>query len=65
MYLKFETDESGKRTYTLKKVLEGHDTPTQSAHPARFSPDDKHSANRVLIKKRHGELLTQKPKQAL
>ena len=30
-----------------------------SAHPARFSPDDKFSHERVTIKKRHGILLTQ------
>ncbi|KAI9444541.1 hypothetical protein H4582DRAFT_1805463 [Lactarius indigo] len=34
---------------------------TKSAHPARFSPDDKFSRHRVTIKKRHGVLLTQLP----
>lgn len=34
-------DENGKRIYTLKKVLNGQ--VTKSAHPARFSPDDKYS----------------------
>uniref|UniRef100_A0A251TGG4 Nucleolar protein 10 n=1 Tax=Helianthus annuus TaxID=4232 RepID=A0A251TGG4_HELAN len=34
---------------------------TQSAHPARFSPDDKFSRQRVLLKKRFGLLPTQKP----
>ncbi|KAG6785784.1 hypothetical protein POTOM_007368 [Populus tomentosa] len=33
--------------------------PTQSAHPARFSPDDKYSRQRVLLKKRFGLLPTQ------
>ena len=34
-------DKDGKRIYTLKKVLDGK--VTKSAHPARFSPDDKYS----------------------
>lgn len=34
-------------------------TPTQSAHPARFSPDDKFSRERVTCKKRFGLLPTQ------
>lgn len=39
--------------YTLKKVgPEG--IPTKSAHPCRFSPDDKFSKHRVIIKKRFG-----------
>jgi H/ACA ribonucleoprotein complex subunit 3 len=33
--------DTGKRVYTLKKVLDG--VVTKSAHPARFSPDDKYS----------------------
>ncbi len=36
-------------------------TPTQSAHPARFSPDDKFSRERTTCKKRFGLLLTQQP----
>lgn len=36
-------------------------SPTQSAHPARFSPDDKFSKQRVACKKRFGLLPTQKP----
>ncbi|CAM9931600.1 unnamed protein product, partial [Hapterophycus canaliculatus] len=32
---------------------------TQSAHPARFSPDDKFSGARVANKKRFGVLPTQ------
>lgn len=49
---------SGKRTYTLKKVLEGK--VTKSAHPARFSPDDKYSRHRVTLKKRFSLLITTK-----
>lgn len=45
---------SGKRVYTLKKILEGKIT--KSAHPARFSPDDKWSKHRVLLRKRFGRL---------
>jgi H/ACA ribonucleoprotein complex subunit 3 len=33
---------------------------TKSAHPARFSPDDKYSRHRITIKKRFGLLMTQK-----
>ena len=43
--------KQGKRVYTLKK----EDTvgaPTLSAHPARFSPDDKFSKERIACKKR-------------
>ena len=34
-------------------------TPTKSAHPARFSPDDKFSRERITLKKRFGILPTQ------
>lgn len=34
---------------------------TKSAHPARFSPDDKYSRQRVTLKKRFGLLPTQIP----
>jgi len=52
-----EDPSSGKRIYTLKKVLDS--VVTKSAHPARFSPDDKYSRHRVTLKKRYGLLLTQ------
>lgn len=52
----------GKRVYTLKKV-DPNGVATQSAHPARFSPDDKFSRHRVEIKRRFNTLLAdQKPK---
>lgn len=35
--------------------------PTQSAHPARFSPDDKFSRERVTTKRRFNLLPTQGP----
>lgn len=42
MHLMYTTPaDGGKRIYTLKKVLDGE--VTKSAHPARFSPDDKYS----------------------
>ncbi|KAI1841488.1 hypothetical protein JX266_012328 [Neoarthrinium moseri] len=55
MHLMYVLDASGKRTYTLKKVLSGE--VTKSAHPARFSPDDKWSRQRVTLKKRFGLLI--------
>lgn len=60
MLLKFYYNEKGERVYTLQdKAPDG--TPTESAHPARFSPDDKFSKYRVLQKKRFGMLPTQQP----
>lgn len=41
MHLMYTLDSQGKRVYTLKKV-NGAEV-TKSAHPARFSPDDKYS----------------------
>ena len=41
MHLMYTLNSEGKRIYTLKKVLDG--AVTKSAHPARFSPDDKYS----------------------
>ena len=35
--------------------------PTESAHPARFSPDDKFSKQRLICKKRFGLLPMQRP----
>ncbi|KAH7389031.1 ribosome biogenesis protein Nop10 [Cadophora sp. MPI-SDFR-AT-0126] len=57
MHLMYTIDSTGKRVYTLKKVVSGE--VTKSAHPARFSPDDKYSRHRVTLKKRYGLLLTQ------
>lgn len=37
----YSSDASGNRIYTLKKVTPTG-TITKSAHPARFSPDDKY-----------------------
>jgi H/ACA ribonucleoprotein complex subunit 3 len=59
MYIADPQDPS-KRVYTLQKVIDGK--VSKSAHPARFSPDDKYSRHRVTIKKRYGLLLTQQSK---
>ncbi|ORX92828.1 H/ACA ribonucleo protein complex subunit 3 [Clohesyomyces aquaticus] len=57
MHLMYTVNAAGKREYTLQKVING--TVSKSAHPARFSPDDKYSRHRVTIKKRYGLLMTQ------
>ena len=62
MHLMYYLDGEGKRVYTLKNV-DPSGKPTLSAHPARFSPDDKYSKYRILLKKRFGILLTQQPTQ--
>ncbi|CAI5671774.1 H/ACA ribonucleoprotein complex subunit 3 [Oreochromis niloticus] len=64
MFLQYYLNENGDRVYTLKKVTPDGE-PTSSAHPARFSPDDKFSRNRVILKKRFNILLTQQPKPVL
>eukprot|EP00252_Welwitschia_mirabilis_P026508 TRINITY_DN8723_c0_g1_i1.p1 TRINITY_DN8723_c0_g1~~TRINITY_DN8723_c0_g1_i1.p1 ORF type:complete len:102 (-),score=3.94 TRINITY_DN8723_c0_g1_i1:453-758(-) len=60
MYLMFYINEKGEKVYTLKKESP-LGTPTQSSHPARFSPDDKYSRHRILLKKRFDLLPTQQP----
>ncbi|XP_019712645.1 H/ACA ribonucleoprotein complex subunit 3 [Hippocampus comes] len=64
MFLHYYQDENGDRVYTLEKVAP-NGRPTSSAHPARFSPDDKYSRHRVTLKKRFGLLLTQQPRPVL
>lgn len=62
MHLMYTLDSNGKRVYTLlKKTPEGEIT--KSAHPARFSPDDKYSRQRVTLKRRYGLLPTQQEQQ--
>ncbi|KAI9501573.1 snoRNP complex protein [Coemansia spiralis] len=58
MHLMYTVDADGKRVYTLKKVTPEGEV-TKSAHPARFSPDDKYSRQRVTVKRRFGILPTQ------
>ncbi|KAH8119706.1 Nop10 family nucleolar RNA-binding protein [Phellopilus nigrolimitatus] len=60
MHLMYTFDDAGNRIYTLKKITDEGKI-TKSAHPARFSPDDKFSRHRVTIKKRYGTLLTLLP----
>ncbi|KAJ3061473.1 hypothetical protein HDU98_002634, partial [Podochytrium sp. JEL0797] len=64
MHLMYYPGPNGKRIYTLKKTSpEGK--VTLSAHPARFSPDDKFSRHRVTLKKRFGLLTPLAPPTAL
>lgn len=58
------SDERGQRVYTLKK-LSPAGLPTSSAHPARFSPDDRFSRHRLALKRRFGVLPTQRPRPLL
>jgi H/ACA ribonucleoprotein complex subunit 3 len=51
MHLQVFLNEEGKRVYTLQKV-DPNGAATISAHPARFSPDDKFSRHRVTLKRR-------------
>lgn len=61
MHLMYLPDANGTtRSYTLKKVLDGQ--VTKSAHPARFSPDDKWSRHRIAVRKRFAVLLAQQSK---
>lgn len=54
----------GKRVYTLKKI-DPEGTATLSAHPARFSPDDKYSRERVTLKRRFKVLVCEKRPKAI
>jgi len=64
MHLMYYMDDKGHRVYTLKKETPDG-KPTESAHPARFSPDDKFSKHRIICKRRFGLLPMQKPKTEL
>eukprot|EP00731_Ephydatia_muelleri_P025936 Em0018g36a len=46
---------------TLALKVDASGKPTISAHPARFSPDDQFSRQRITLKKRFGLLPTQNP----
>lgn len=61
MHLMYTLGPDGKRIYTLKKITESGEI-TKSAHPARFSPDDKYSRQRLILKRRYG-LLPEKKSQ--
>ncbi|TRY75831.1 hypothetical protein TCAL_08566 [Tigriopus californicus] len=60
MYLMYYLDSNHTRVYTLAKV-DPQGQPTFSAHPARFSPEDQYSRQRIIIKRRFGLLPTQQP----
>ncbi|KAL6762083.1 H/ACA ribonucleoprotein complex, subunit Nop10 [Haematococcus lacustris] len=60
MYLMYYENANGERVYTMAKV-DPDGNPTKSAHPARFSPDDKFSRERITLKKRFNLLPTQQP----
>ena len=49
----------GKRVYTLLKI-DPEGKATLSAHPAKFSPDDKYSRHRVTLKRRFKLLIADK-----
>jgi H/ACA ribonucleoprotein complex subunit 3 len=58
MLLKYYVGADGKRIYTLTSHNpEGKVTNT--AHPAKFSPDDPYSEERIECKRRFNLLLTQ------
>ncbi|XP_074603792.1 nop10 ribonucleoprotein [Brevipalpus obovatus] len=63
MFLMFYM-ENGQRVYTLKKIAPDG-TMTTPAHPARFSPEDKFSRERIITKRRFGMLPTQQPPVAV
>ncbi|XP_054278586.1 H/ACA ribonucleoprotein complex subunit 3 [Macrosteles quadrilineatus] len=63
MMLMYYLDSNGKRVYTLKLVAPDG-SPTLSAHPARFSPQDQYSRQRIAVKKRFNLLPTQQPEPA-
>ncbi|KAF8250610.1 Nop10 family nucleolar RNA-binding protein [Wilcoxina mikolae CBS 423.85] len=64
MHLMYTLDGTGKRIYTLKKIT-ASGAVTKSAHPARFSPDDKYSRHRVTLKRRYGLLLSQQEEKPM
>lgn len=51
MFLMFYLDDQGRRVYTLGKIAPNGQQAI-SAHPARFSPEDRYSRERITIKKR-------------
>ena len=60
MLLMYYLDDEGKRVYTLDKTAPDG-SPCESAHPARFSPDDKFSKYRILTKRKFNMLPHQQP----
>ena len=60
MHLRYYLDDQGKRVYTLQNAQNSGEH-TLNAHPARFSPDDQFSQERMELKKRFNQLPTQQP----
>ena len=56
-----DTSHSDAPSLPLMQKIAPDGAPTQSAHPALFSPDDKFSRERVTCKKRFNLLPTQQP----
>ncbi len=56
--MRYYLDEKGNRVYTMNYANDKNEF-TFSAHPARFSPDDKFSHERIVCKQRFGIALTQ------
>eukprot|EP00347_Sterkiella_histriomuscorum_P013638 403363952 len=59
MYLRYYLNEKKERVYTFS-FYDPSNNPTISAHPARFSPDDPFSEQRMKCKERFNLLPTQK-----
>ncbi|KAK6588706.1 hypothetical protein RS030_3399 [Cryptosporidium xiaoi] len=59
MLLRYYKNEKGERVYTLSGTNNEGEA-TLSAHPAKFSPDDLYSSQRIACKKRFGLLPTQR-----
>ncbi|CAH8439768.1 unnamed protein product [Schistosoma intercalatum] len=58
MLLRYYLDSNGERVYTLKS-FDPENKPTFSAHPARFTPEDRYSRHRITLKSRFGILPSQ------
>nr|CAD7453586.1 unnamed protein product [Timema tahoe] len=54
-------ERKGLKSQSEVRKVDPDGQPTKSAHPARFSPEDKYSRQRITIKKRFNLLLTQQP----
>ncbi|XP_055479031.1 H/ACA ribonucleoprotein complex subunit 3-like [Psammomys obesus] len=64
MFLRYYLNEQGDRIYTLKK-FDAMGQHTFSAHPARFSPEDKYSRHQITIKRCFKVLITQQQRPVL
>uniref|UniRef100_A0A4X2LU33 H/ACA ribonucleoprotein complex subunit 3 n=1 Tax=Vombatus ursinus TaxID=29139 RepID=A0A4X2LU33_VOMUR len=64
MFLQYYLNEQGDWVYTLNKT-DSVGQQNCSAHPARFSPDDKYSRHCITIKKRFKVLMIQQARLVL